>query len=524
MESNRNLYKILFIFFGIFCLVSCNSGKDENIIKINRKPLIEPDYTDVTIPPNIAPMNFAISEKGDYFRITAESRITGYQINVKSSDGIIIFREKSWRKMVNESLGDTIKFRVFASKKGGVTEEYNTFYMIVAREKIDPYLVYRLIYPGYYSWSNIRIVQRSVESFWEKSIIENQILEKNCANCHSFNNNNADRFMIHIRGSLGGTYFVDDGKITRTDPKIDIMPGGATYPSWHPGGRYMAFSSNQVRQSFYSLPEKKIEVYDLVSSLILYDRKENEIISIRDKDTTRCLQTFPSWSPDGKYLYFCSAPQYKSGTNPDLEELKHTHYNLLRKSFDAETRLFGESEIIFNAAELNKSVSFPRVSPDGKYLVFTLADYGTFPIWHREADLYILNMLSGISSRMKLNSDETESYHTWSSNSKWLVFSSRRMDTRTGRSYFAHIDSLGNQAKEFVLPQEDPTLYNRMLESFNIPELVNGRIKMKPGDFAKATKQPALKARSGNPVRNNSEVSKTKKDDNLKVNEKLVHE
>lgn len=286
----------------------------------------------------------------------------------------------------------------------------------------------------------------------------------------------------------------------------------------------MAFSSNQVRQSFYSLPEKKIEVYDLVSSLILYDRKENEIISIRDKDTTRCLQTFPSWSPDGKYLYFCSAPQYKSGTNPDLEELKNTHYNLLRKSFDAETRLFGESEIIFNAAVIKKSVSFPRVSPDGKYLVFTLADYGTFPVWHREADLYILNMLSGISSRMKLNSNETESYHTWSLNSKWLVFSSRRMDTRTGRSYFAHIDSLGNQAKEFVLPQKDPTLYNRMLESFNIPELVNGRIKMKPGDFAKATKQTALKARSGNPVGNNSAVAKTKKDANLKVNEKLVHE
>ena len=73
--------------------------------------------------------------------------------------------------------------------------------------------------------------------------------------------------MIHVRGSLGGTYFVEDGKITRTDPKIDAMPGSATYPSWHPGGRFLAFSSNQVKQSFYSQSEKNIEVFDLSSSL-----------------------------------------------------------------------------------------------------------------------------------------------------------------------------------------------------------------------------------------------------------------
>ena len=525
MESEKKPDILLAIIIGIFFSISCSSEINENIQKTGRKPVIEPDYADVTIPPNIAPMNFSISEKGAFFKVVATSGLTGNQIKINSSDGIIRFPEKSWRKLVNESLGDTIEFRTYSSKnRRGTIEEYKPFYMAVAREKIDPYLVYRLILPGYYSWSDIKIVQRSLESFSEESLIENQIMEKNCANCHSFNRNNADRFLIHIRGSLGGTYFVEDGKITRTDPKIDAMPGGATYPSWHPEGRYVAFSSNQVKQSFYSLPGKNIEVFDLVSSLILYDRKNNEIITITDRDTTKYLQTFPSWSPDGKYLYFCRAPQYKSGTSPDLEEIKNTHYNLVRKSFNPESRSFGETEIVFNASEINKSASFPRISPDGKYLIFTLADYGTFPIWHREADLYLLDMHSGVVDKMNINSDETESYHTWSINGKWLVFSSKRLDGRSARPYFAHIDSLGNQGKEFVLPQKDPSLYSRMLESFNIPEFVNGRINLKPRDFANASRQVALKAKPGNPLENIPVPAETKKDIRLKENERLIHE
>jgi hypothetical protein len=524
MGKRIKQYILSVLAIGILFFISCKTEL-HNTQKEDRKPVIEPDYSEVTIPPNIAPMNFSIMEKGDFFNVIATSGLSGYQIKIKSSDGLIRFSQNNWKKLVEESKGDSIEFRISASKmQDGVIVGYDPFYMIVAKEKIDPYLVYRLIYPGYYSWSNIKIVQRSLESFSEESLIENQIIEKNCANCHSFNNNSAERFLIHIRGSLGGTYFVENGKITRTDPKIDAMPGGATYPSWHPDGRFVAFSSNQVRQSFYSLTGKNIEVYDLVSSLVLYDRKSNEIISITDPDTTKFLQTFPSWSPDGKYLYFCRALQVINSSDPSLDQIQNTHYDLARKSFDPDSRSFGNTEIIFNASEIKKSASFPRISPDGKYLVFTLADYGTFPIWHKEADLYSINLTSGLTGKMNINSNETESYHSWSSNGKWLVFSSKRLDGRSARPYFTYIDSLGNQGKEFVLPQKDPSQYSRMLESFNIPELVNGRIKVKPRDFARATRQAALKAKSGNPVGTDPLNAKKGKDIKLKVDEKLIHE
>lgn len=525
MRSAKKRYQFFILLLTVLLCQGCNSEFEKNTKLINHKPAIEPDYIDVTIPPNIAPMNFSISEEGDKFRVTASSKISGTRITINSSDGMIRFPGKAWKKLVSESIGDSVEIRIISSKNGNEkAEEYDPFYMSVTAEKIDPYLVYRLIHPGYYSWSDIRIVQRSVETFNEESIFENQIMEKNCTNCHSFNNNSPDRFMIHVRGSLGGTYFVENGKVTRNDPKIDAMPGGATYPSWHPEGRFVAFSSNQVRQSFYSRPGRYIEVFDLVSSLVLYDRNSNEILSISDSDTTRYLQTFPSWSPDGKYLYFCRALQVINSSSPELEQIEHTHYDIVRKSFDKETRTFGNAEIIFNAAGINKSASFPRISPDGKYMVFTLHDYGTFPIWHKEADLYMLDMKNGTTEKMSINSSETESYHSWSSNGRWLVFSSKRLDGRSARPHFVYIFSSGKQAKEFVLPQKDPSMYSRMLESFNIPEFVTGKIKMKPRDFADASKQEAIKAKPGN-LPDAAILSREKeKMTKLKVNGRAIHE
>jgi Tol biopolymer transport system component len=469
--------------------------------QVGRKPNLRPDYVDVTIPPNVAPMNFVLEEEGASFRVTATSGSNDHSLEVTSSDGAVRFPEDAWRELLAESQGGAITTQVVAlNPKGNPEVEFDPFHFFVSRDPIDPWLVYRLIDPGYYGWSEMKIMQRSVESFREETIINNQTLENNCANCHSFNNNSPDRFLIHIRGSRGGTYFYEQGELSRTDPKIDGMPGGATYPAWHPNGRYVAFSSNQVRQSFYSLPGKVVEVYDLVSSLILYDREVNETLLIPQQTEPPFLLTFPSWAPEGDYLYFSKAPLVIDSLNPQVEQIENTHYDIARKAFDPETRAFGETEIVFDATGMNKSASFPRISPDGRFLVTTVADFGTFPIWHREADLYLLDLQSGESEVMEVNSEETDSYHTWSSNGRWLVFSSRRLDGRSTRPYFTHIDADGVQGKEFALPQEDPTLYDRMLESFNVPELVSGRIRVDSRDFVDAADQQTLMARPGSPA------------------------
>lgn len=491
----------LILIISISICISCKTESGKNTELINKKPHIEPDYTELTIPPNIAPLNFRILEDDDDFRVLVTSENDRNKIDINSSDGVIRFPERKWKTLVNNSKGSKIKIQIYSSTKESNTErEYEPIIINVAKEPIDQYITYRLIPPGYYSWSELSIKQRSLENFKEKSILENVILDMNCINCHSFNQYSANRFMVHIRGSKGGTYFVENGKITKNNLKIESMPGGATYPTWHPGGRYLAFSSNQVRQTFYSIPEKSIEVYDLVSSLILYDRQNNEIFDIPENDTTKYLLTFPYWSADGKYLYYCRAEQKNPDDDPGLDDIKSHHYNIARKSFNESNGSFGETEVLFDAASINKSASFPRVSPDGRYLIFTLHDYGTFPIWHKEADLYIMNLTNGDTRKMNLNSDETDSYHSWSSNSRWLIFSSKRSDGRSTRFYISYIDSTGHSNKPFILPQKDPDLYMRMLESFNIPEFTSDKIDLSPRDFAKATKQEAIQALKGNPL------------------------
>jgi len=477
----------------------CSTENFEDTQKLDRQPSIDPDYADVTIPPNIAPMNFFIKEDGDFFRIKVTASSGEGELSVTSDDGIVQFPEDEWKEMLTSNKGHTIDIQISAAKKEeNALKQFRTIQMHVANEPMDSYLAYRLLYPGYYSWSKMKIMQRSLETFHEESLIENQILEKNCANCHTFNQNNPDEFMIHIRGSKGGTYFGENGKLTRTALKAENMPGGATYPSWHPGGRYVAYSSNKVKQSFYAHPKKSIEVYDQASALVLYDREKNEMLYIREQDTTDHMQTFPSWGPEGKYLYFCRTRQVKE--NYSVQNVKDIHYDLARKQFNPETRTFGKTEIVFDASARDESVSFPKISPDGKHLVFTLHDYGTFPIWHKEADLYLLNLQNGKVEKLPVNSDETESYHTWSSNGRWLVFSSKRRDGRSARPYFTWIGPSGEAGKPFVLPQEDPTRYDRMLKTFNIPEFVKGRINFEPRDFARAAGQQSLQAKAGNSV------------------------
>lgn len=494
------LYLTLFV-AGVVSFSACNSKHDQRSVPAGRMPVIEPDYRNVTIPPNIAPMNFIVREDADYFRITAVAMRSNVRIKVTSSDGEILFPENKWKRLLEESAGDKIIFHVISvNKRENTQNQYEPFNMYVAGDPVDPWLAYRLIYPGYYNWSNIRIMQRSVESFEQETIIDNRILDMNCINCHSFNENNPAKFMVHIRGSHGGTYFVDNGSITKRDPKTDAMPGSATYPSWHPGGRFVAFSSNQVRQGFYARPEKIIEVFDLVSTMTVYDLEKNEVVLARERDTIRYLQTFPSWSPDGLYLYYCRALQAGTGTIMTMDEIKETRYDIVRVRFDTATVTFGETEMVFNASVLGKSASFPRISPDGKYLVFTLADYGTFPIWHREADLYLLDIHSGESRRMQLNSNHNESYHSWSSNGRWLVFSSKRTDGRSTRPFFAYFNTWDSTGKPFILPQKDPGFYDKLMESFNIPEFVKGRIMLSPHDFAAVADNEIIKAIPGNPA------------------------
>jgi Tol biopolymer transport system component len=192
--------------------------------------------------------------------------------------------------------------------------------------------------------------------------------------------------------------------------------------------------------------------------------------------STDWLETFPYWSPDGKSLYFAAAhfkPETENTERESIEKHASIRYNLVRKTFDASTRTFGKSDTVVNARSIGKSATFPRVSPDGQYMLFTMADYGNFHIWHRSSDLYLMDLKNNsVRNVEEINSPDVDSYHSWSSSGKWVVFSSRREDGGYTRLYLTYFDGKGGFSKPFILPQKDPSFYERSFKSFNVPEFI----------------------------------------------------
>ena len=462
----------------IVCLLCCLCSCDEGIQSagtIDGYPDVFPDYKNVTIPVNIAPLNFDFLGECEKMEVTF------------SHEGKILYKcrnrrhtripEAVWRSMLQQATGGALQVQVYA-RQSGKWNVFQPFNIHVMNDSIDPYIAYRLIEPGYESWDQMGIYQRNLSTFDESPIITNGLIGRNCVNCHSFHDYRPDRMMFHLRGErFAGTFLLTDKKMERVNTKTEHAVSAGTYPMWHPSGDFIAFSVNVTRQVFHTLPGKKIEVYDLESDLAVWDVKNGSMLRDARFTTKDVWETFPVWSPDGNWLYYCFAE--KKNMPLQSEQLK---YGLCRVEFHVATGRFGERiDTIINPATSVKSVSFPRISPDGRYLLYTASAYATFPIWHKEADLEMIDLSDESSVDMQaVNSTEADSYHAWSSNGRWIVFSSRRIDGLYTRPFFAYFDSSGQIHKPFLLPQSDPEKYALLLKSYNIPEFVKGKVELNP--------------------------------------------
>ncbi|MDR1645853.1 MAG: hypothetical protein LBS05_08550 [Tannerellaceae bacterium] len=449
----------------------------EDVSLSDEQPPLYPDYAGVTIPCNIAPLNFLLRNRPEAVDVllkgaSAELRLrTGYKV---------CFPPKKWRAFLNEEQGHTVSLTITVRIEGRWIR-YAPFSWQITADRIDPYLSYRLIEPGYEVWNAIQLKERHLESFDERVIADNNLTQGACMNCHVYGNQDPALSFFHIRGARGGTILNRGGRLRKLTFRTEEMISPIVYGALHPLGRYGVFSTNVIVPAFHTLRGKQMEVYDTASDLVVFDFDTDRIIPF-PSDTSRAqpLRSFPVFSASSDAVYYCEAP---ATSLPD--SIHSLRYSLLRTPFDARNGSFGGPvDTLVSASATGLSVCHPKASPDGRYLMYTVAAYGAFPIWHTEAGLEMIDLESGeIHTLPQVNAPGADSYHSWSSGSRWFVFASRRDDGLYTKPYFAYIDSAGVAHKPFLLPQRDPTLYDHLLHSFNIPELSKGPLPFTPTDI-----------------------------------------
>jgi hypothetical protein len=468
---------LLIIIATIFVLASCQDNS--HVTATHKRAPIYPDYADVTIPQNIAPLNFLLRTDADGVKVTA--RCGNETLETSGSGNKVCFDIDDWKDFMAKAAGKDVTVTVMA-KTGGEWKQYKDFHWTVVKDKIDPYLTYRLIEPDYEVFSNLQIRERCIENFDERSLCTHGLVGNRCMNCHVVGNQNPALSMMYVRGEGGGAILNRNGTLRKLNIKTADMVSASVYAGFSRSGRYITFSTNIIIPAFHSRASKRLEVYDSKSDVYVADLDHNRIIRSPLLSDSTVFETFPTFSPDGRYIYYCTAPMVKLP-----EDIKDLKYSLCRIAFDEKTgRIGNKADTIYNARTMGKSVCHPRISPDGKYLLYTIADYGTFPIWHPETDLQMMDLQTGRTDRLAIvNSRKSDTYHSWSSNSRWFVFASKRDDGLYGKPYFCYIDRQGRAHKPFVLPQRDPSFYDLNLKSFNIPELSRGRMPFTARDVAR---------------------------------------
>lgn len=438
-------------------------------------PELYPDYAGVTFPRNICAPTFEVNIP-DADAIQVQIGLPGQdpEIVVNADDqGAVIIPLKEWHAMADKLAGSQIAFKVLSRKQGrwyqhpDITADIDT-------AAIDPWLAYRLIYPGYQLWSRVGIYQRDLTSYTQCPILENKDFDADCLNCHSFSANNPETMHVHVRGKNGGTIIKRNGKSVKVSPKADGINNNATYVNWHRDGRHIVYSANKVRQGFNNKGAKPIEVVDLEADLLVYDTETGIGYTDSLVASAQHMETFAAWQPGTDVIYYCRTEK----PYEEYEDEQQIKYSLWRVPFNISTHTFGTPECVYDAAAQGKSVSFPRFTPDGRFMMFTLSDFGNFSIWHPESDLWIMDMADGsMRPLVDANSDDVDSYHNWASDGRWFVFSSKRLDGLCARPFIARFDpATGRSTKAFVLPQKHPRYYDDQPLTYNIPELITGPV------------------------------------------------
>jgi len=464
-------------------MASCSPKAIEKYSEAGREPNMSPDYSGTVIPANIAPLNFRILEDGLACFVTIHSD-QGRPIRIFSKTGQIRIPIRPWRTLLDANRGRSVFFDVYVQGTDRQWRRFRPLANTIAQEDIDGTLVFRFMKPIYSWWKDIGIYQRNLANYDVSVVLHGRSFGGGCLNCHSFVGNDPDTMTICLRSATYGSH-----TLVAHDGAVDKIGAKWGYTAWHPGGAVAVYSLNKVTQFFHAGGTEVRDVVDLDSALVCYRVATQKAASPKELADKERLETYPTWSPDGKYLYFCSAPiLWKDRSTVPPENYDKVKYDLRRIPYDVETDQWGRAETILSADRTGQSILLPRISPDGRFLLFCMCRYGCFPIYQPSSDLYLMDLATKQYRKLSINSEFSESWHSWSGNSRWIAFSSKRQGGLFTRTYFSYVDDAGTVHKPFVLPQRDPAYYDSLLETYSVPELVKGPVIVSKALLARAAR------------------------------------
>jgi len=333
---------------------------------------------------------------------------------------------------------------------------------------------------------------RNVSEASSRVVMENLPV---CANCHSFSADGKTMGM-DLDGLQGnrGMYLLAQVAPAMKVRKMDLIqwsgPDGKLQGNIRigfmsqvsPDGRHVMTTVNPAAMDGSAAPPSNYYVANFKDYRFLqvffpargilswYSRATGVLRPLPGADDPRFVQMGAVWSPDGKYLVFARAaatdpnppgvPLAKFANDPNELQIK---YDLYRIPF--RDGAGGVAERILGASENGMSNTFPKISPDGRWIVFVQCRNGQ--LMRPDSQLYIVPETGGVARRMRCNTARMNSWHSFSPNGRWLVFSSKARSPYT-QMYLTHIDERGNDSPPILI--ENATASNRAV---NLPEFVN---------------------------------------------------